>query len=62
MKQETDAITARWEAALETFEEMPITPRRTDVEVNLFAPAWVPSWLITYRAGAITQTTTVPAY
>ncbi len=62
MKQETDAITARWEAALETFEEMPITPRRTDVEVNLFVLAWVPSWLITYRAGAITQTATVPAY
>ncbi len=61
LKAETDALVARWEATLDDFEEMPITPRRTDVEVNLFALAWVPHWYIVYKIGDITQTAIVPA-
>ncbi len=62
LKAQTDAIVASWETALEQFEEEPITPRRADVEVNLFAVAWVPSWYIRYRSGNIPQTAVVPAY
>ena len=62
LKRETEAIVARWEGTIETFEEQPVTPRRTDIQVSLFALAWVPSWYIIYRSGNITQTAAVPAY
>ncbi len=62
LKRETEAIVERWESTIDTFEEMPITPRRTDVQVSLFALAWVPTWYIVYRSGNVTQTAAVPAY
>ncbi len=62
LKQKTDAIVARWETSLETFEEVAVTPRRADIEVNLFALAWVPYWYMVYQTGSITQTASVPAY
>ncbi len=62
LQRETEAIVARWESAIDTFEEMPITPRRTDIQVGLFALAWVPTWYIVYRSGNLTQTAAVPAY
>lgn len=62
LKQESDAIVARWEAALETLEEVQITPRRTDVEVLRCGLAWTPYWLLTYEFGGVTQTVTLPAY
>jgi hypothetical protein len=62
LKEETDAVVAEWERRLETFEEVAVTPRRTDIEVNLFALAWVPYRYVVYRTGSITQTASVPAY
>jgi len=62
LKEETDAIVARWEATLADFDEVAVTPRRADIEVNLFALAWVPSWYIVYKAGSFTQSATVPGY
>ncbi len=62
LKAETDAIVARWEARLGDFDELAITPRRADIEVNLFALAWVPSWYVVYKMGNITQSSIVPAY
>ncbi|MCU0522914.1 MAG: ATP-binding protein [Anaerolineae bacterium] len=50
------------EADIEALKADMNTPRRTDVEVTLFALAWVPSWIIVYRTGAITQTAAIPAY
>ncbi|MGC9523446.1 MAG: hypothetical protein ACP5HG_16415 [Anaerolineae bacterium] len=61
LKEKTDAIVAEWESALDDFEEIVITPRRTDVEINLLALAWVPHWYIIYRSGNITQTALVRA-
>ncbi|MCD6286949.1 MAG: hypothetical protein J7M39_13650, partial [Anaerolineae bacterium] len=61
LKEETDAIVARWESRLEDFKELAITPRRADIEINLFALAWVPSWYIVYKMGNITQSATVSA-
>ena len=52
---------ARWEARLEDFKELAITPRRADIEVSLFALAWVPSWYVVYKTGNITQSAVVPA-
>jgi hypothetical protein len=62
LKRETEAIVAKWETTIDTFEELPVTPRRTDIQVSLFALAWVPTWYIVYRSGNFTQTAAVPAY
>ncbi|MBN1248664.1 MAG: hypothetical protein JXC32_13475 [Anaerolineae bacterium] len=62
LKAETDAIVARWEGILDDHEEVVITPRRSDIEVNLFALAWVPTWYVVYEAGGIKQSATVTAY
>jgi hypothetical protein len=64
LQEETEAIVERWETALEQFEDVRITPRRADVEITLFALAWVPRWRIAYRigGGSIVQTATVSAY
>jgi len=62
LKEETDAIVARWESRLGDFDELAITPRRADIEVNLFTLAWVPSWYVVYKMGNITQSATTPAY
>jgi hypothetical protein len=51
LELEVQEIQARWEKALEELEEVPIRPRRTDVQVELFALAWTPYWGITYRKG-----------
>ena len=62
-KEDTDAITARWEEAQRDLDTLPIQPRRNDIEVTLFALAWTPHWQITYRErSGITQTALLPAY
>ena len=62
LKVQTEEITANWERALGDLEEVAIKPRRTDVNVALFALAWAPHWQIVYQVGAVTQTQTVPAF
>jgi multidrug efflux pump subunit AcrA (membrane-fusion protein) len=62
LKGETSEIVERWEGMLEEFEDLVIKPRRTDIEVTLFALTWVPHWYLEYKTGNITQTSIVPAY
>ena len=62
LQEETTAIRERWEGALEGFEEFPVKPRRTDVQVDLLALAWVPHWQVTYQdQGGVARTDVVPA-
>ncbi len=49
LKQESDAISSRWEEALKRLEEIQVRPSRSDVEVDIFALAWAPHWQIIYR-------------
>ena len=49
LQQETAAITARWDEATQKFEEVPVRPNRSDIEVDTVALAWAPRWQITYR-------------
>jgi hypothetical protein len=49
LQQETASITARWDDATRTFEDQPIRPNRSDIEVNMIGLAWAPHWQITYR-------------
>lgn len=63
LKQESDDIVARWEAALEKLEDLPIMPRRSDVDVRLFALAWGPQWVVLYKnSQGVVQKTVVPGY
>jgi hypothetical protein len=63
LQEQVAAVRDRWEEALVEFEEVPIKPRRTDVQINLFGLAWAPHWQITYQdRGGGARTELVPAY
>lgn len=49
LRHEADAIKTRWNEALETLEEFPVTPRRSDIDIDLFALAWAPHWYLAYK-------------
>jgi chromosome segregation ATPase len=63
LQEEVAEVRDRWEEALVEFEEVAVTPRRTDVQISLFGLAWAPHWQITYQGrGGATLTELVPAY
>ena len=63
LQEQVTAIKERWEETLSEFEEVPVTPRRTDIQVDLFALAWAPHWQITYQdPDGATRTELVPAF
>jgi hypothetical protein len=45
LRQETTAITARWDDATKAFEEFLVRPARSEIEVAL---AWAPNWQLAY--------------
>jgi DNA-binding protein YbaB len=51
LQQQADAITARWDAASNTFEEVSVRPSKSDIEVDMLALAWAPHWQIAYHNG-----------
>ena len=58
VKEAAETIVEKWEAALEETDILEIKPRRTDVQITLVTPAWLPVYLIT-RNGL---TTSIPAF
>ncbi|MGD2251056.1 MAG: type IV secretion system DNA-binding domain-containing protein [Candidatus Methanofastidiosia archaeon] len=62
LKEETSEITKHWDNALEEIEEVPIKPRKSDIQVDLLALAWIPQWNIVHKDGRGTHSTFVPAY
>jgi hypothetical protein len=61
--EEAEEITRRWADALDELGEERVTPRRTDVDVEMLALAWAPHWEITYEdARGRERTDSVPAY
>jgi hypothetical protein len=63
LQEEVGAIQDRWSEALETFEEVKVTPRRADIQIDLVALTWVPHWRLTYEGrGGILRTDLVAAY
>jgi hypothetical protein len=63
LQEQAAVVRDRWEEALVEFEEVPVTPRRQDIQVDLFGLAWAPHWQITYQdRGGATRTDLVPAY
>jgi len=51
LREEASKISARWDETVKMIQEIRIRPRRSDIEVNLIALAWIPHWQITYRIG-----------
>jgi hypothetical protein len=57
-RREVAEITERWQTYLEEVEEEEVKPRRTDVQISLFALAWLPRWEVEVAG----QILTVPAF
>ncbi len=62
MRDEAEAIARKWEEALGDIEETRVTPRRTDIDVELLALAWTPYWEVTFDERGRERTSAVPAY
>jgi ribosome-associated translation inhibitor RaiA len=62
LKEQTEAISLKWATLMDDLTTEEITPRRSDVNVDLVALAWLPQWLIRYDDGTTTRTATVAAY
>ena len=63
LEGEAEEITRRWAAALDDLDEIRITTRRADIDVELFALAWAPHREITYDdSRGRDRTDSVPAY
>lgn len=62
LAQEADEITRKWADLLDEIETEELKPRRADVDVELTALAWCPSWLVDYSDGLSTRAAAVPAY
>ncbi|MFX0206634.1 MAG: hypothetical protein ACFFDT_11665, partial [Candidatus Hodarchaeota archaeon] len=62
LKEGIDEITRKWDEAMDDLITEEIRPRRTDVNVQLTALAWAPSWHITYNDGKVSQIRVFPAY
>jgi hypothetical protein len=43
-KREAEEIAAKWGALIDEVEEIEVRPRRSDVQVDVFALAWLPRW------------------
>lgn len=46
LKEKVEDIVSRWEKALDDEETFQLKPRRTDVQVTLVTPVWIPGYLI----------------
>jgi hypothetical protein len=57
-QQEIDELTERWGAWIDEWQDEEVRPRRTDVQVTLFALAWLPRWEVS--AGG--QVLSLPAF
>ena len=62
LEEEAGEITQKWDDLMDDLETEELEPRRTDVDVQLVALAWMPSWLITYDDGGHTRTVAIPAH
>ncbi|MGC8779362.1 MAG: ATP-binding protein [Anaerolineae bacterium] len=63
MEQDVKQVTDQWTAATEAVQQIKVTPKKTDIDVQMVALAWAPAWEITYEdARGRSRTEAVPAY
>jgi Uncharacterized protein conserved in bacteria len=58
MAEALEEVKARWAEIVETEEEIPVTPYKKEVQVNLFGVAWLPCYVLR-DGGRVVET---PAY
>ena len=47
MEEDTNQVTQQWTAATENIQQVKIAPRKSDIDVQLVALAWAPTWEVT---------------
>ena len=63
MEQDADALTEQWTSAAANIQVTKISPKKSDIDVQMVALAWVPNWEVTYEdARGRARTDAVPAY
>ena len=62
MQESIEEITMKWARLIDDLVVDELTPRRTDVDVQMAALGWLPSWLIRYDDRGMVRTATVAAY
>jgi hypothetical protein len=50
---EVEDLSNKWAALIDQVEEIQVRPRRSDVQVTLFALAWIPSWEVVAGGQAV---------
>ena len=59
LREKVEDIVTRWEEALEDEEIFQLKPRRTDVQVTLVTPVWIPCYFIETKNGGSAR---IPAW
>jgi hypothetical protein len=54
-REEVEGLTEKWAALLDEIEEEEVRPRRTDVQIDLFALVWLPHWEVTVAGQALSM-------
>ena len=62
LKEQSEAITLKWANLMDDLGKEELAPRRTDIDVQMIALAWLPSWVIRYSDGQRLRTDTIAAY
>jgi len=62
MREDAEDIARKWDEALDEIEEVSVTPRRSDIDVEMLALAWTPYWEVTFDERGRERTSAVPAY
>jgi len=62
LKEEAEAIAAKWEEMLDDVETYEVKPRRTDVDVTAALLAWLPYWEIIYETRGRRVSDRIPAW
>jgi hypothetical protein len=63
VEKEANALTQQWATAAEDIQALKVSPRKTDIDVQMVALAWAPSWEVTYEdLSGRNRTDAIPAY
>ena len=63
MEEDAAALTQQWDEAVNDIQQAKIAPKKTDIDVQMVALAWAPTWEVTYEdARGRSRTDAVPAY
>lgn len=62
LQEKVSDIAVRWEGSALELEEVPVTPRRADVDVAQTAIGWLPFRRVEYEIGGTRAELDIPAY